>query len=65
MIKTVEHWFIMVAAPAELEAVIKALMEMRGYKTSRVNSEGKIIVSNFFLMHAKAAQVGIKREFSF
>ena len=54
----------MVEAPAQLEAVIKALMELRGYKTSRVNSEGKIIVSNFFLMHAKAAQVGIKK-FSF
>ena len=61
MIKTIKHWFIMVAAPAELETFIKALMELRGYKTGRVNSEGRIIVSNFFLMHAKAAQVGVKK----
>ena len=57
MIKTIEHWFVMVTAPAELEAVVKSLMHQRGYETPRLDNDGNIVVSSFFLMHARAAQV--------
>ena len=59
MIHTLEHWFKMVEAPASLADAIEEVMRFRGYGYSsprQDNTDGKIHISNMFLILAKAAQ---------